>query len=1179
MAQKPESAPSLRRYLTAVVVVVTVLVLGIQGIYHFVSERQLILERMHAQVDTSLKRLSMALAPFIDAYAPYDYDKLVINEIASDDYLAIIVRDRNMGAIVGQNLYVSGRLRTPDGDIVAFGQANPDHLQAIANSAFSDTRPILSRDGKELGSVTIHTTNRTIQQARDKALRETLVTSLATALSLVLLLSLLLRKLVARPLADIVKALQERDADGIPTSLLPASKYREIGLLHQTMNQMMEAIRRSHEAVGLERSRLQNVIEGTNVGVWEWNVRTGETHFNERWANIVGCTLEELQPVSIETWLDLAHPDDLATSKKLLQQHFSGELPYYECEVRMRHKDGHWVWVLNRGKVSSWTGDGLPLLMSGTHQDITGQKQQSLRLEESESRFRGFFEQNSSVMLMIVPGSGEIVGANPAAEAYYGFPPGQLVGRNIAEINQMAPSEVKRAHELASSGQQRYFQFKHSLANGEVRDVEVHSTPIRVNDQSLLFSIVHDISDRVIAEQQLELAASVFTHAREGILITDEHARIIDVNDAFTRYTGYEREEILGENPRLLSSGVQDKGFYQAMWQDLSQNGFWQGELWNRKKNGELFAEIMTISAIRDGDNNVRHYVALFSDITALKQNEQKLEQLAHYDALTGLPNRLLLSDRLRHAMRQDARREQSVAVVFLDLDGFKQVNDEHGHDTGDQLLILLAKRMKQALRETDTLARLGGDEFVAVLGDLNDTDQCLPLLSRLIEAVSQTTRLSGGDVMITASLGVTFYPQTDDVDADQLLRQADQAMYQAKLAGKNRFHIFDADRDRDQRGRHEKLERIQSALQEEEFTLYYQPKVNMRSGELVGAEALVRWQHPDRGLLPPSEFLPTIEGHTLMAELGEWTLQTALQQLAEWQETGLHASVSVNIAASHLQLNDFAPRLRSILASHPEVSPHKLQLEILETSALQNMTHVSQVISDCGRLGVSFALDDFGTGYSSLTYLKRLPAEVLKIDKSFVRDMHDDPDDLTILEGVISLAEAFHREVIAEGVESVEHGELLLWLGCEQGQGFAIGKPMPAGMLTDWLAKWQPPKSWVEAKPIEHGKLPIVFAMVQHRAWVVALEQRLAGEPHARLSLDTGQCPFGHWLNNEGARHLQEDTLSLLKSQHEKMHRIAAELVAADPPGEQDKQASQLTELYQLHQVLLDELHRQLKA
>ena len=571
-----------------------------------------------------------------------------------------------------------------------------------------------------------------------------------------------------------------------------------------------------------------------------------------------------------------------------------------------------------------------------------------------------------------------------------------------------------------------------------------------------------DITERKQAEEKFKLAASVFSHAREGISITNDRATIIDVNDAYCRITGFSREEAIGQNPNFVHSGLQSPEFYADMWQALKKEGYWSGEIWNRRKNGEVYVVMKTISAVHNEAGIVTHYVSLGNDITLMKEHQNQLEHIAHYDILTNLPNRSLLSDRLSQAMLQCRRHEQSLAVVFLDLDGFKIVNDVYGHDVGDKLLIAISVRMKNALREGDNLSRFGGDEFVAVLPNLTKVEDCEPLLERLLLAASAPVTLGDIVLNVSASIGVTLYPE-DNVDADLLIRHADQAMYMAKDLGKNRYHLFDTVQDDAVKVQRESLEAIRNALDNHEFVLYYQPKVNMRTGVFTGVEALIRWQHPERGLLSPDEFLPVIESNPMSIEIGEWVIDTALTQISQWQTIGVELPVttSVNVAALQLQQPDFTDRLTTLLAAHPGVDPSYLELEILETSAFEDVQHTSTIMNACMALGVKFALDDFGTGYSSLTYLRRLPANLIKIDQSFVRDMLSDADDLAIVEGVIALAKSFNREVIAEGVETIEHGTALLQLGCELAQGYGIAKPMPASEITAWIREWKPDKSW----------------------------------------------------------------------------------------------------------------------
>ncbi|MFT5549973.1 MAG: diguanylate cyclase (GGDEF)-like protein/PAS domain S-box-containing protein [Candidatus Azotimanducaceae bacterium] len=508
-----------------------------------------------------------------------------------------------------------------------------------------------------------------------------------------------------------------------------------------------------------------------------------------------------------------------------------------------------------------------------------------------------------------------------------------------------------------------------------------------------------------------------------------------------------------------------------AYQKSLDQGSEFSVEYRRRKKAGG-WLWFNTTAEITEWSSSQRplRMIGIHTDITQRKQAEEKLERNAHYDLLTNLPNRVLLADRLSHAMVQCQRRNRSLAVTYLDLDGFKIINDTHGHGVGDELLIAVSQRMREALREGDTLARIGGDEFVAIIVDLEKTEDSKPVIERMLKAASESVTLGDAALQVSASIGVTVYPQ-DGVDADQLMRHADQAMYVAKQAGKNRYHLFDTALDNAINIQQESIADIRLALGKDEFVLHYQPKVNMRTGAVIGVEALIRWQHPDRGLVSPLEFLPTIEGRAISLELGEWVLQTALTQISQWRSLGVNLPVSVNISAYQLQQRNFSTRLSALLATHPELSPQCLELEILETSALNDISQASTTMKACKEIGVRFALDDFGTGYSSLTHLRRLPAYLIKIDQSFVRDMLEDADDLAIVQSVVGLAKAFELEVIAEGVETIAHGVALLKLGCELAQGYGIARPMPADDIPEWIFSWKVDDSWQERSLVEASR------------------------------------------------------------------------------------------------------------
>lgn len=569
-----------------------------------------------------------------------------------------------------------------------------------------------------------------------------------------------------------------------------------------------------------------------------------------------------------------------------------------------------------------------------------------------------------------------------------------------------------------------------------------------------VLGIARDITERKQAEEEQRLATSVFASALEGIMVTDAKGKIIFVNSAFSKITGYEPEEVVGQTPRHLKSELHDKAFFANLWHTLNKQGYWSGEIWNRRKSGEVYPQRMTISTVLNEQGSVGNYIGIFSDISLLKQQEKQLEALAYYDPLTGIPNRVLLNERMREAIAQADRENFLVAVAFFDLDAFKPINDGYGHPAGDRLLIEIAQRIKRELRNSDTVARLGGDEFVLLLPGLSHVEGCKHMLERLLEAISAPFMLESQNIAITASIGVSIYP-SDDVDSDTLLRHADQAMYQAKQMGKNRIQIYDPELDKRISIHQQEQQRLAVALRQEEFELYYQPKIELDSRRVIGAEALIRWRKPGYGLVSPGEFLPLLEKTDLAVELDRWVMTTVLKQMTIWQEEGLVLPVSVNLSARSIAINDFSHLLQQLLEQFPRVNPEHFEMEILENEALHDLALSSQVMLKCQKLGVKFALDDFGTGYSSLSYLRHLPAQTLKIDQSFVRDMLVDEEDLAIVQGVIGLAQAFKRQVIAEGVETLQHGEQLLKMGCKLAQGYGIAKPMQADKLPTWIADW----------------------------------------------------------------------------------------------------------------------------
>ena len=544
-------------------------------------------------------------------------------------------------------------------------------------------------------------------------------------------------------------------------------------------------------------------------------------------------------------------------------------------------------------------------------------------------------------------------------------------------------------------------------------------------------------------------AAAIFSE-------TDLAGNITYVNEQFCTISGYSAQELLGQNHRILNSEQHPAEFFIDMWQSISRGQVWRGEICNRSKDGRLYWVESTIVPMFDAANQrVEKYVSIRFDVSEKRTLMQTLQCRAERDDLTGLPNRFLLSERLEQAIAAVQRYHGTLAVGMLDLDGFKLINDRYGHATGDRLLVAVADRLKQIMRGEDTLARLGGDEFVLVLR-VQDTEELESAMRRILSALSSAYTIDGIGIHISASIGVTLYPN-DNEDAETLLRHADQAMYKAKQRGRDCFHLFDVSLDKKAKTAFETVIRVSEALHNGELCLYYQPKINLNSGAVIGFEALLRWQHPQEGLIPPLDFLPLVEQTDLIVEIGEWVIDQALNQIGRWAALGHTWSVSVNIAALHFQRADFTETLKSLLACHPNVAPQMLDIEIVESVVLENIQHVSKSLIACQDLGVTFSLDDFGAGYSSLSYLKQLPTQSIKIDQSFIRHILDDKDSLVLTKAIIGLAKSFNREVIAEGVETVEQGVLLMRLGCDVAQGYGIAKPMPVEQVSRWVAQFVP--------------------------------------------------------------------------------------------------------------------------
>jgi diguanylate cyclase (GGDEF)-like protein/PAS domain S-box-containing protein len=561
-----------------------------------------------------------------------------------------------------------------------------------------------------------------------------------------------------------------------------------------------------------------------------------------------------------------------------------------------------------------------------------------------------------------------------------------------------------------------------------------------------------------------QAALDFFNVAHEIIYSTDLNRIILDCNQRFCDLTGYSREEVIGQNVSILKSGMHDTHFYARMWQKINNENSWQGEFINRTKSGGLTTIMTTISVIFDGRDKSQRYLAVGSDITDITIKREYYQKIAYYDNLTGLPNRLLLLDRLNNLINRTKRYGGIFAVLFVDLDGFKAINDHYGHAIGDKFLVSISNQMNKVIRSSDTLARLGGDEFIIVLDGLTGKHDYERTITKLLNMCSSKILLEGVSLKVTASIGACVYPNdmlAEDADAKTVLSYADQAMYVVKNQSKNGYHLFDSNQDQVIVTRTNAIDAIKKGLAQNEFELVYQPKVNMRTGNVLGFEALIRWNNK-AGKVCTESFLTILKNHPLGIELGTWVINRALTQLSKWNEIGLETSVSVNIDPRQLYQINFVDGLKIAINNQPNYREGSLEFEILETIALDEHKVISKIINSCFEMGIQFALDDFGKGYSSITYLKDLPITTLKIDRSFIMDMTESDVNLKLVENIINLTIGMEKNVIAEGVETVEQGEILLEFGCEIGQGYAIAEPMAADKVLTWLDDWRPYASWL---------------------------------------------------------------------------------------------------------------------
>lgn len=678
-------------------------------------------------------------------------------------------------------------------------------------------------------------------------------------------------------------------------------------------------------------------------------------------------------------------------------------------------------------------------------------------LRESESRFRDLYEK-APLAYQSLDISGNILEVNAAWLDLLGRTREEVIGRFLGDFLTDASAKALKNEfpRFQKKGRVNGALFHFVHKDGSQRVLMVNGQVARDKNGNFLRThcIMTDLTERMKAEEQLRLSAQVFEQGGEGIMITDANFSIVMVNRAFVDITGYSEIEIVGKNPRILSSGRHDRSFYRGMWEEINTHGFWRGEIWNRRKEGDVFPELLSISRVLDTRGKISHYIGIFSDISEHKASQEHIQRLAHFDSLTGLPNRSLLADRVGQALSRVERNGEQLALIFLDLDRFKNVNDSLGHRIGDELLIQVAERLKTTIRDEDTVSRLGGDEFILVLPDTN-ADGASHVAEKIQKTLSRPYHIEQHELTITPSMGIALYP-TDGTSYESLSMCADAAMYRAKQGGRNTFCFFTKEMQ-ERSDRALQLENtLRRALEFNQLQLLYQPQISLTDNRIIGAEALLRWSHPELGLIPPGDFIPVAEDSGLILPIGEWVLRTAIYQMKTWIEEGMAPMVmAVNLSAVQFRQSKL-PELISNILEEFGLPPHCLELELTEGVAMDNPLAAISVMNDLHERGVRMSIDDFGTGYSSLSYLKRFKVYKLKIDQTFVRDISSDPEDAAIVEAIIGLSKSLGMQTIAEGVETAEQLAFLRKKGCDEVQGYYFGKPMPAGEFETFVRDYR---------------------------------------------------------------------------------------------------------------------------
>ena len=795
------------------------------------------------------------------------------------------------------------------------------------------------------------------------------------------------------------------------------------------------------------KERLRMALDAAQQGWFDYDLRTGKISVNPEYAKTIGYDPDDSES-DLDNWRDSLHPDDKERVLKELEKCLASR-ETSSVDYRRRNRQGDEMWIRSIGKVMEWDAQQKPTRMMGIHTVITARKQAEQALAESHNLLKSVID-TVPARVFWKDKNLRYLGCNPPFARNAGLSSqDELIGKDDFQMPWAKQAALYRADDLQvmESGIARIaYEEPQTTPDGHPIWLRTSRVPLRDTAGEVvgLLGLHEDITAQKADAEKLRLSALVLENSSEALVITDEQNRIMEINPAFTKLTGYARDEVIGQNPAILHSGRHEDLFYHKMWEEIGTRGFWRGEIWNRRKNGEIYAEWLTINTIFNPDGSVHRYVGLFSDITERKKSEELIWTQANFDPLTNLPNRRMFRDRLAQDLKKAHRAGLKLALLFLDLDRFKEVNDTLGHDKGDALLVEAAQRIAACVRESDTVARLGGDEFTIILAELDDRSSVERIATAILNALAHPFELGDESAYVSASIGITVYPD-DASTLEAMLKNADQAMYVAKNSGRNRFSYFTSAMQEEALHRLHILNDLRGALDAGQFQLYYQPIVEIGSGKIFKAEALLRWFHPKRGLISPAQFIPLAEESGLIHEIGAWVFAQAASQAKQWaSHYSADFQISVNKSPLQIQSNPERCQWQEYLVKS-KTNGHNLVIEITESVLLDNSTTVTAELLAYRDAGMQVAIDDFGTGYSALSYLKKLDIDYVKLDQSFIRNLETDPSDKALSEAIVVMAHKLGLQVIAEGVETQAQLDLLAGMGCDFAQGFLYSRAIPA--------------------------------------------------------------------------------------------------------------------------------------